>query len=343
MTEEASPRIKRSFSIIGHSPDVVELRNGVWNSTSHTITDDARRGWLFSVVSALDGGQDLADVAKREGVGPEELSALLERLRALNALEESASCALDHYLDRYTGPLRGIPTPVRPVRVIGDPELAARVAELIAASDPDLVVTDASADPALRMLESADSGWTTHGLRLQEVVQEFALWRDGIVVWAGPQADPVAGALFNRVALEVGMPWLHGVIDGPFLLVGPTFHPGGGPCYACLETRLMMNLADSSGYLHYKNALTRAEVSGGRSPILPALSSLLCSYLALEAINLARTGASFTSGKMLGFYLPTWETTINEVLQVPGCAACSPVAQRDETELYFEAKEWLNG
>ncbi|MEV7908111.1 hypothetical protein, partial [Streptomyces anulatus] len=66
-------------------------------------------------------------------------------------------------------------------------------------------------------------------------------------------------------------------------------------------------------------------------------------YLALEAINLAHTGASFTSGKMLGFYLPTWETTVNEVLQVPGCAACSPVAQRDETELYFEAKDWLNG
>jgi bacteriocin biosynthesis cyclodehydratase domain-containing protein len=343
VTQPASPRIKRSFSVIGHDPDTVELRQGVWSATSHTITDEARRGWLFSVVNALDGSQDVAELAARANIGMEEMSSLLEQLRTLDVIEDIATSALDHYLDHYADLLSGPPPPARPVRVIGDGGMAARVTELIAAGDPELDVTDSSDDPLLGALNDADTGWTTHGLRLHEVAETFASWEGGITVWADARVDPVAVSLFNRVALEVGMSWLHGTIDGPFLFVGPTFHPGRGPCYTCLETRITMNLADGAGYRRYKNALTTAQASGGRPPMLPALSSLLCSHLALEAINLAHTGASFTQGKMLCVYLPTWETTVSEVLQIPGCPACSPVAQRDEPELYFQAKEWLRG
>ncbi|MFD1545638.1 TOMM precursor leader peptide-binding protein [Nonomuraea guangzhouensis] len=343
MTEPVSPRVKRSFSIIGHDPDTVELRHGVWSSTSHTITDESRRGWLFSAVDALDGSRSLAAVAEKTNIGMAELSSLIDHLRGLGAIEDGASSALDHYLDRYADLLTGPPPVARPVRVIGDSALAAQVSELIAISDPELDVADASGDTALRVLDDPDTGWTVHGLRLHEVADTFSSWEQAIVVWAGLRVDPVAAGLFNRIALEAGMSWLHGAIDGPFLFVGPTFHPGRGPCYACLEKRVTMNLTDGDGYRRYKNALASAEASGGRSPVLPALSSLLCSYLALEAINLARTGASFTNGKMLGFHLPTWETTVNEILQIPGCHACSPIAQRDEPELYFQAKEWLHG
>jgi bacteriocin biosynthesis cyclodehydratase domain-containing protein len=343
VTPSAAPRVKRSFSVIGHDPDTVEFRQGGWSATSHTITDEARRGWLFSVVNALDGSRDVTELATRANIGMEEMSTLLTQLRTLDVIEDTASSALDHYLDRYAGLLAGPPPPARPVRVIGDGAMAARVTELIAASDPELDVADASDDPALGVLNAADTGWITHGLRLHEVADTFASWQGHIIVWAGMRVDPVAVSLFNRIALEVGMPWLHGTIDGPFLFVGPTFHPGGGPCYACLETRVTMNLADGDGYRRYKNALTGAQASGGRPPILPALSSLLCSHLALEAINLAHTGASFTHGKMLCLYLPTWETSFSEILQVPGCPACSPIAQRDEPELYFQAKEWLHG
>ncbi|MGW0484270.1 TOMM precursor leader peptide-binding protein [Nonomuraea sp. NPDC003214] len=343
MTAGPTPRVKRSFAIIGHDPDTVELRSGVWNATSHTITDEARRGWLFSAVNGLDGSRDMTELAADIGVGTQEMSELVSHLRELDALEDRATTALDHYLDHYAGVLAGPPSPARPVRVIGEPVMAAQVTRLVAASDPHLDVADASADPVLGVLDDPDTGWTTHGLRLHEVAEAFAAWREDIVVWAGSRMDPPAVSLFNRIALQAGMTWLHGAIDGPFLFVGPTFHPGVGPCYACLETRVTMNLTDGAAYHRYKNALTKAKASGGQAPILPALSALLCSHLALEAINLARTGASFTGGKMFGTYLPTWETTVSEVLQVPGCQACSPVAHRDEPELYFQAKEWLHG
>ena len=34
-------RLKRHYSIVAHSPDLVELRHGVWNPESYTFRDDA--------------------------------------------------------------------------------------------------------------------------------------------------------------------------------------------------------------------------------------------------------------------------------------------------------------
>ncbi|WP_211267377.1 helix-turn-helix domain-containing protein [Nonomuraea candida] len=98
------------------------------------------------------------------GIGMEEMSSLLEHLAVLDALEEGASSALGHYLDRYADLLAGPPQAARPVRVIGDPVRAAQLTELIAASDRvadlDRPLHDPAAPTVLR--PAYDSGDHIH-------------------------------------------------------------------------------------------------------------------------------------------------------------------------------------
>jgi bacteriocin biosynthesis cyclodehydratase domain-containing protein len=339
-----APRIKRSFTVVAHSPDEVELRAGVWNTTSHVISDSSGSGRLLDLITRLDGSNSPADLTAEGRSTPEEVADLLAHLRELGAVEDSPQSALDHYLDEHAHLLRGTRAATAPtVRLLGDPDLVGPLAQQLAATDPKLAVLDATDETAQRLLDDPDTTWVEHPLRLAERLEPLAHWRDSLLVWVGSRIDPVRCAVLNRMSLHLDMPWIHGAIDGPFLHIGPTFLPGHTACYACYETRVLMNLTAADSYLRYKNALAAAAVSGGRMPLLPALTGLLTSYLALDVVNYAHTGAAFTASKVLAMYLPTWETTVNEVLPVPGCPACGPVSQRDDFALHFDVRAWLNG
>lgn len=344
MPPTTAPRIKRSFTVVAHSPDEVELRTGVWNTTSHLISDDSGSGRLHRLVAALDGAATEADVAARCGATAEEVAGLVAQLRELGALEDGPQSALDHHLDRHAHVLRDRdPGPPPTVRLLGDQDLVGPLAQQLTASDPKLAVLDATDETAQRLLDNPDPSWADDPLRLAERLAPLAHWRDSLLVWAGSRVDPLRCGVLNRISLHLGTPWAHAAVDGPFLLVGPVFLPGRTACYRCFETRVLMNLTAADSYLRYKRALATAAVSGERMPLLPAVTSLLTSYLALDVLNLAHTGAAFTAGKVLGLYLPTWETAVNEVLPVPGCAVCGPVSQRDDAALYFDVKAWLDG
>ena len=104
-----------------------------------------------------------------------------------------------------------------------------------------------------------------------------------------------------------------------------------------------MNLREGSVYQSYKRALAEGRATGSTVPLDAVLGAMLSSYAAFEALNFALTGRSFTVGKLLAIYLPTLEFTFNEVLRLPGCAACGPLAESDDRELYFELRTLLNG
>ncbi|RKT89254.1 bacteriocin biosynthesis cyclodehydratase domain-containing protein [Saccharopolyspora antimicrobica] len=335
-----APRLKRSFSIIPHSPDEVELRSGVWNSLSHTIRDQSASGRLFSLINGLDGTA-LDDLADNAGTSRAEVDQLVAYLRDLDAIEDTPQSALDHYLDDYAHVLRpAAPPEPPPVRLLGSGDLVEQLNGMLTSSDPALAVLETAAGQQL--LDDPDTSWADHPLSMRERLELLAHWRGSLLVWADTRIDPVRLDLLNRIALHLRIPWIHGVIDGPFLHVGPTFLPGATACYACFETRVLMGLTNADGYLRYKRALARAAANGGRPPLLPAVTGLLTSYLALEVINFARTGSSFTAGKSLGLHLPTWEIAVNEVLALPGCRVCAPVPQQEETSLYFDVKAWLD-
>jgi len=176
------------------------------------------------------------------------------------------------------------------------------------------------------------------GLAFQEIVASVDYLAEYFLVYATQWINPLALQALNRIALELRISWMHAVVDGPFLFVGPIFLPSGSACYECLETRVTMNLRDATGYQRYKQALVAGHIKEAPFHIERVLSALLAAHTAYEVLNFSLTGTSFTARKLLSIYLPTMEFSFHDILRVPGCAACSPTAERDGTELYFDMR-----
>jgi hypothetical protein len=104
-----------------------------------------------------------------------------------------------------------------------------------------------------------------------------------------------------------------------------------------------MNLREKASYQGYKQALGRRAVRGGRSPVLAPLLALLVAHASLEACNFALSGSTYTTGKVLGIYVPAMEISYHELLPVPGCHGCGSLAGRDDSSLYFDPRAWLEG
>jgi bacteriocin biosynthesis cyclodehydratase domain-containing protein len=336
-----NPRLMRQYSVVAHNRNVVELRAGVWNPVSFTLTDEAGSGNLFRILGKLDGTSSSAAIAQALGVPRSDVEALIDHLDQIGVLESGPTSALDYYLDNIAPTLeRGRAlTASRPVLVLGDEELTSELRRHLASSLEGVTLrTLGPDDPALAILNRNDTSWLQNGLKLHENLRAFESWKDHFVVYLGASVRPIQLAILNRVALALGLPWSTACLDGPFLLVGPTFAPPSSPCFQCLETRILMNLRESESYVRYKNALVEGEVRQGRSPIESALGSLAASLTSLEVINFLLTGSAFTLGKLLSVYLPSMEFAYNEVLRLPGCTACGPVAERDDKELYFDIR-----
>lgn len=339
---ENRPRIRRTFSVIGHDPDTVELRTGVWNARSYMLTDGSRSGKLYRVVAALDGTVSLREIAQRENVSRSDVEAALDQLYSLGAVEERPSSALDVYLDGsgVLGVAGDLAT--RTILVLGDGELADGIRSQLAASLAGQV--NIAADPGLwAELAAAELDAIEDPLTMERLAESFAGWDGALVVYADRAVRLGPATLLNRVALRRGFPWLHAVIDDPFLLVGPTILPHRSACYECFETRVAMNLREKASYQGYKRALARRAVRGGHSPVLPPLLGLLIAHTSLEACNFALSGSTFTSEKVLGIYVPAMEISYHELLPVPGCPGCGSLAGRDDSSLYFDPRAWLKG
>jgi bacteriocin biosynthesis cyclodehydratase domain-containing protein len=343
MADGTRLRLKRQYSIVAHSDDVVELRHGTWNPVSFTLRDDSCAGALRGVLGRLDGTLSTGDIAAAEGVSRSEVDTLVDQLMALDLLEDGPKHALDYYLDHAVPnllPYPGArPEGSRGVVTLGAGGVAVEVARILGTSIVDGDVADGNHRRDL--LSQDGTGWLNDGLAFEERAERFADWRDRFVVFASATVDPVELRAFNRVALHHRIPWLHAAIDGPFLLVGPTFVPGRSACYECLETRVLMNLREASSYQSYKHALADGRVASATTPLAGVLESLLASLTAFEALNFLLTDASFTVGKALALYLPTFEFTLNEVLRLPGCPACGSAPERDDRELYFDIRTLL--
>ncbi len=338
-------RVKRSFTVVGHSPDVVELRTGVWNPRSYTVTDESGKGKLFDLIRGLDGAQSHKELAKAHGVSRATVEAVVDHLRTLDAVEWSPGSALDSYLDQMSA-LRvedGAATS-RSERcvVMGDEPLAGAIADLVQDANTTKVERLCAGNRLAERIATLDETATHDGLRLAHLAESFAELRGAYMLWSQGVVNPIRSRAFNRIAIELDIPWTHVALDGPFLLVGPTIVPGSSPCYECFETRVVMNLRESASYVAYKQALAASAVKHGKPPMLAAVRQILAGHAALEAVNYLSTGSTFTIGKVLGIYLPTMEIAYQDVLRLPGCAACGSVRGRDDASLYFDARVWAS-
>lgn len=343
-TDNGQPRVRRSFSVIGHSPDVVELRTGVWNAKSYTLTDDSRSGTLFNLISGLDGTLSRRDLAKREGVSRVEVEALVDHLYGLDAIEEAPGNALDAYLDDMAALGGRTAEPVATgVVLLGDTDLCERTASLLPAEVTGDVLIPGADHPVRSRLDALVPAVLHDGLAFEEAVETLRPWQDSYLLLVERTVDPVRAQLLNRLTRAAGIDWTYAAVDGPFLFVGPTMVAGRSACFECFETRVTMNLRESAGYQRYKAALARSAVLAGAPPVYGPVQSLLCSHLAMEATNYLSCGSTFTIEKVLGCYLPSMEIAYQEVLPLPGCPGCGPVPERDDETLHFDPRTWLEG
>jgi bacteriocin biosynthesis cyclodehydratase domain-containing protein len=340
-------RIKRHFSVIPHGPDVVELRWGIWNPTSFTLTDDAGSGQLYRLIRRLNGSVSPRALAREENVPRSEVEGLIDHLIELGVIDHGPTNALDHYIDNYlptTGATEARDPGTPRILLLGELQPVDEICRILNASLPHAAISRVPTDdPAWTLLADRDTSWLLDGIDFHQRLPVFEGWKESFIVFASRIINPVHFRVLNRVALALGIPWLHAAMDGPFLIIGPTVVPNRSACYECLETRVLMNLRDAAGYQRYKKALVEAELVHNTQPVLAALSSLFASHTALEALNFALTGGAFTVNKALTIHIPTMEFAFNEVLRVPNCGACGSSPERDDQALYFDMRAFFLG
>lgn len=337
-------RIKPTYSVISHDPNTVELRSGVWNPQSFTLVDHSGAGRLTALVRGLDGTRDRAELAKQTGVTRTELEALIDHLEQLSVLEHGPSTALDAFLDRTAGGGAQIEqVAIDVVRVLGDGASATQVAGLLGEHEQLRLLTPDDHARQLEILDDCPLEVLEDGLAFERFVESFEDWRGCLLVHVSDTVHPLRLAVLNRLALALELPWIQAALDGPLLLVGPTFVPGSTACFTCFETRVVMNLREAASYQRYKQALANASgVAATRAGCGGVLSALLAAHTALEGVNMAVTGTTSTVGKVLGIYLPSMEMVYSEVLRLPGCPSCGSVPERDGAELYFDVRRWVD-
>ncbi|MFZ1218236.1 MAG: TOMM precursor leader peptide-binding protein [Chthoniobacterales bacterium] len=341
MSSLPKPRIKRHFSIVAHSADVVELRHGAWNAVAHTLEDETKSGRLLRLLRRIDGSSDAAQIGASENVPLGDVEDLLSHLTEIGVLEFGVGSALDFFAEHAAAHLAGraaapVQPPVPPIVVGDDGALAAHLITLLGAHSTPEVAATVRED----LVRCARASYED-GITFEEAVAPFSRWSGHFVIYASASVNPLELRGFNRVCLHHRVPCIAAAVDGPFLLVGPMVIPARTACLECLEMRVLMNLRQAADYQAYKVALLEGRASGATAPLDGVLAALLASLVSVEALNFALAGTSFTVGKVLCVHLPTMEFVYNEVLRVPGCVACGSAPERDDRELYFDIRALL--
>ncbi|MGH8905165.1 MAG: TOMM precursor leader peptide-binding protein [Egibacteraceae bacterium] len=318
----------------------MEVRLGVWNAVSHTISDESRSGNLWKIVAQLNGSLTLSEVAQNAAVGNRDVEAVVDQLLALDVIESEPSNFLDYYLDiaSANGAARQAHD-LAPIVLIGSPDLTEMLHRILTQTLPSLKIDLYGWDaPVCAPLIDHDRSWLLDGLQFERTAAQFQEWQGKLIVFVANVIDPLVCQAINRVCLYHKISWLHAATDGPFILVGPLVVPQRTACWECFETRVFMNLREAAVYQRYKNAIASSPLLGNTQASSAVLASVLVSLTAMEALAFVATSDSTTLGSLLSLYLPTMEFSMNEVLRLPGCAACAPLSERDDEELYFDVR-----
>lgn len=338
-------RIKPQFSTIIHSLNMVELRQGVWNSVSHMLNDENEEGILAKIVLALTKQSTPAEIATEVGISRSKVEMVLDYLQQLGVLQAKSESFIDCYMENAIPTLRR-PGEFKakiskPVVFIGDKEINEKIRDQLA---PLFPITMEEGGDLWSLLQKSGDDWLFDALEQQRFIEKFQAWRGKFLIFSSRHINPILATRLNRVAYELDINWIHLAIDGPFIFIGPTFNGGFAPCYDCFETRIGMNLRESDNYQAYKKALALNQVYiQSDDPLFSVTSNLLAAHGALEILNHLITSCSFTTNKTLSIFLPTMEFVYHELLRLPSCRTCGSISHRDETQLYFDFQKLAEG
>lgn len=341
-------RIRRNYSIVVHSPDVVEFRSGVWNPVSVTLSDSSGSGKLLPIVDHLDGQRTPREVARESGASLRDVEGVIDYLSANGVIEDGPGSAIDYYLYNMATTLedpseRGVKR-LRLDRlvVLGEERLGELAREQLAEVEGLTIEEVGPGSREWSALLETEHDNREDALGIVASLDRWEGWREAMLLCLLETPNPVFLRNLNRVALHVEAPLMVACIDGPFLLVGPLVVPHRSPCWECLEGRLSLNVREFSSYQGYKRALAEGKVRTGSNPFPRPIFSVLAGLATLEVLNYLYTGASFTIGKVLSQYVPAGEFSFNEFLRIPACPACSPFQESTERQPYFDLRAYVN-
>lgn len=334
--KQANLRIKAHFSIIPHSLQQVELRSGVWNPTSFILHDEANTNKLYPILKDLNGDFTTQEMAKKHHVSRAEIESILDHLQQLNVIENATSEVLNNDMEYLAVQSSDLNDRIKNILIIGEDVICQEIKRiLMGVTHQNSIATLDITDPAIKNIKT-NSQWMFDTFMLEEAVEQFAWWKDYFIVLALTRNDPLLAMRLNQMNYTLDVPWIHGVIDGPFIFVGPAFFSQAGPCYHCFEKRVTMNLREYASYQRYKETLAVNDCMENKINKGSPVMHVLAAHLAMEVLNYHHLKTCFTKSKALSIYLPTMEICFNEVLRLSGCTVCGAVSQRDDQQLYYD-------
>lgn len=330
------PRIRKSFSVVVHNPDLVEVKAGVWNVSSHILEDEEKSGKLFEIIQRLlDGQLSASQIAAEVKTDRSTVEGVIDQLTSLGAIETKPSSAYDQYLEEMGYLFQralGSKESHRPILLLGSSTLSDEIHRKLEENIPGELIQKLD----LAQLLDKESDWIESGIEFEKQLLKFEPYKNSFWVLVQNSVNPIITDRLNRIAFALNVPWLHLAMDGPFILVGPLFKGGEGPCYQCFETRIIMNLRERENYQKYKYALAKKQIYQGKSSRLPILESLAASFAVMEILNFSFTDCSHVWKKVLSIFVPTMEIAFNDLLQLSSCEVCGTVHQRNKKQLYFD-------
>jgi bacteriocin biosynthesis cyclodehydratase domain-containing protein len=340
MSDLRKQALRNDVRVIVHGADSVELRSGVWNSSSVTIADEEHKGKLAGIVMALADGGEAPSVARRAGASVDEVLSVVEALLAHDFLipsgETSTWARVPYAAQRTLGmgaADRAIPDRV----VLLSPREHRELCRTILPEKERSAVSFAE-DKVVAQLAERDLFLDADGFALT-ATDAFESWRGAVVAVVWPELNPLLLGNLNRLAHLVDFTLLSGAADGAFGIVGPTVVPGATACYNCAETRVLDTMRDHTLYTDYRRALAEGRVQGKAAGMDP-FQALIVAYTACELASLLTTGTAFTCGRLLTIYGPTMEILFHELAVVPGCLVCGTDSAYD-SPLYADLKGYF--
>lgn len=129
----------------------------------------------------------------------------------------------------------------------------------------------------------------------------------------------------GRTCRSAGIRWLAGALEGPEIIAGPGFPPGGdGPCYMCYRMRAVACSANPQSRFALERRLDRLkkDMSATRENLASG-ADILAGFLATETINLfGGVSAPSLDGRILAIDLLSLQQEKHVILRKPGCPVC---------------------
>jgi bacteriocin biosynthesis cyclodehydratase domain-containing protein len=340
MDQQGDYSLRSDVRIVAHDDDVVEVRTGVWSSSSVTLTDDEHRGILADILLALSRGETVEQIVEQGRISHDDVASVVEVLLG-NEVMVPTGAADGAYLGTGTIGM-GSAQRKAPRRVVlaGRASYVDLFVSMLDERDRERVTV--ADDALLNEVRRRDLYLDRHGMAVVDAIAPFADWQGAAVVALWPDIDPLLFRNLNRLALDVGFKFLPATADGPFGIIGPTVVPRLTACFECAETRVVDAMRDHTLYTQYCTALAEGRVHSGsqRRDAMNPFQAVIVAFAAWEVSNLLKWGTAYTAGKLLTIYAPTMEIAFHELLMVPGCAACSPPASLD-APLYSDLRAYL--